>query len=113
VVKPTTDVRDPYIGIWMSTDKPIKNTDATYYVKITADPVFDNRVILENFFHLGEDAKPYGIVDGSSLIVPQQLTCSDKSWTVSGQALLISKIEIRWNEYNANELSYTATFIKQ
>lgn len=112
VVVPDQNSRDAFIGIWICTDKPVKSTHATYEVRITADPVFDNRIVLENFFHLGSDAKPYGIVEGSSLIVPQQLTCADKSWTVSGQALLISKSEIRWNEYNANELVYTATFKK-
>lgn len=113
ITDPTANDRDAFIGSWICKDQPTKNGLATYTVTITADPSNEDQVIVTNYFQLGSDANPYAIVSGSSINIPTQVTCDDDSWTVSAQGTLTSDTKIEWVVYDANDLSYTATFTKQ
>jgi hypothetical protein len=112
-VDPTANPRDQFTGTWVCKDQPTKNGLATYTVTISADPNNEDQVIVKNYFQLGSDALPYAIVSGTSIEIPSQLTCSDNSWTVSAHGTLTKSTEIQWDVYDANDLSYTATFTKQ
>ncbi|MCE1169462.1 MAG: hypothetical protein LWX70_15355, partial [Sphingobacteriia bacterium] len=53
------DDRTDFVGTWTCTETPAKSTDNTYTVSITKDTEVSNRVILSNFFQLGQDVTPY------------------------------------------------------
>jgi hypothetical protein len=102
------DVRTPWLGEWLCTESPYKASENAYIVNITIDPDNSAQVKLYNYFQLGEDVAPYAVVTSSTITVPQQQV-SGGSWTVSGFGKM-SKDEIVWSSYRANELSFKATF---
>ncbi len=104
------DDRTDFVGTWTCTETPTKSTDNTYTVSITKDTEVSNRVILSNFFQLGQDVTPYGVVIGSSITVPSQ---TFDTWTVSGSGVITGGNKIVWSLYKANQYSYTAVFNKQ
>ena len=106
----TVDDRTEFVGTWTCTETPTKSTDNTYSVTISKDTEVSNRVFLTNFFQLGQDVAPYGVVIGSTITVPSQ---TFDTWTVSGSGVISGGNKIVWSLYKANQYSYTAIFNKQ
>ena len=106
---PYTDDRDAFLGEWICTDSPLKNGQGVYSVIITADPDNSAQVKIQNFFQLGNDARPYAIVTRATITVPVQSALPDGSWTVSGYGVL-TEGGLEWTSYNGNQYSLKATF---
>jgi len=111
-----SDDSNPLVGTWTCTEFSEHDSYFTYPVNIVKDPVSEERIILENFGFIGFDEKPpYAIVNGSTLVVPQQDVCDDGSMTVSGSGQIESNKTMKF-EYliiiGGDRFNYTALFEK-
>lgn len=85
LINPVDD-REAFIGTWNVEDNCSKDV---YDVTIEADPSNSLQVIINNFYHIGNQEKPpYAIVAGSSVTIPYQTMCNDGSMTVNGSGSL-------------------------
>jgi len=105
------DARDPFLGNWNVSESCTKDA---YSVSIVKDPSNSSQVLIQNFYNTGTCSDPpYGIVAGSSLVLPTQSICDD-AFEVDGNATL-SK-EIISIDYSVNDgadlFNCTATYSK-
>ncbi len=108
IIPAPEDPRDSFVGTWICTDYPAKSQSSAYTVEITTDPFNSSRVLIYNYFQLGDEVAPYAVVAGSTITVPEQLV-ENGTWQVSGFGKLKGD-EIQWQEYNANQFMYKAVF---
>ncbi len=98
---PDVDYRSRYTGNWMAEETSTQfPSTITYSVKIFKDADDDKKVLISNFYHLGNNPgdEVSTIVTSTSLTIPQQTVCG---LVINGSGLL-SGNTITW-EYYVND----------
>lgn len=89
------DVRDRIEGQWKcdETSQIYKSTQSIYYVYIDPDLYDSTRVIISNFYNLGNDIYVYARVNNLILSIPNQTT--DDGYTIlSGSGTVSSNYKV-------------------
>lgn len=88
-----SDGRDAYVGNWDVTESCSKDS---YSVEIVIDPNNDDRVLIKNFWLIGNsEAPPYAVIDNDIISIPIQSIMNDGSLEVHGTGTL-NKDKITW-----------------
>lgn len=90
-----SDPRDEFVGKWNCSETELKSTE-DYPVTIEYDPNNSGQVLIQNFGLLGQDARPYGLITGDKITIPEQ--DGFDGWTV---------IEADGNKTGANTIEWT------
>ncbi len=109
-----TDI-DRFLGSWICEESSSLLGPSTFTVNIETDPLYENQVLLSNFYHLGYSEKPYGLTSSNIITVPNQYVC-DSTMTINGDGDLRSDGKIYWTYYSndgANIDTVTAIYTKQ
>ena len=113
-IDPNEDPRDKFVGSWTCKESSIIWGNTTFTVEISLDSSNTNRVLMKNFYHLGTDEEPYGIVSNYNIILPLQYVC-DNTIQINGTGDMINKNRIDWIYYSddgADLDTVTAVFTK-
>lgn len=108
-----SDARDAYLGNWDVNESCSKDA---YSVQIIADPNNENRVMIKNFWLIGnQESPPYAVIDDDIISIPTQSILNNGSLEVHGTGTL-NKNKITWY-YEINDgadlFSCSATYEKK
>jgi hypothetical protein len=113
-----SDPRARIEGQWQCDESSqlYKSTEDIYWVYIDPDPYDSTRVIISNFYNLGDDIDVYAKVNGNSLSISNQTT-KDGYKILSGSGSISSNYkQINWNyriDDGSGEIdNVTATYTK-
>lgn len=106
---PTEDTgedRDNFVGSWTCFETDANNVQASFPVTISKDLVNTDRVLFANFGNIGNTAKPYGTVTGTSVTIPAQTV---NGYNVAGSGSYNAGTQKVTLSYTVNGDAYTAT----
>lgn len=108
-----SDPRDAFVGSWNCSETELKSTE-DYEVTIDYDPNNSGQVLLKNFGLLGQDARPYGLITGNKITIPEQ--DGFDGWTImeaSGDKTGDNTIEWTYKLSNGSDIfNYEATYTR-
>lgn len=108
-----TGERDKFVASWKCTEQSNQTgTNPAFNVNITKSGTSESQVLIENFYGLGFDKKPYAEISGNSISIPTQIVSGN---TIKGSGNLSGTSTINMN-YTVNDGSsidsITATLTK-
>lgn len=95
-----TDERDKFVASWKCTEQSNQTgTNPAFNVHINKSTTNASQIVMENFYGMGFDKKPYAEVSGNSITIPTQIVSGN---TIKGSGNLSGTSTINMN-YTVND----------
>lgn len=110
-----TDPRTKYLGNWVCAETQTGGGNSSFPVTVTNDVGNASRIFISNFNNIAANAKPYAVVTGNSLSIPQQIVSlgANDNYTISGSGSFNTTAQTISLTYTVNDgvtaASFTAT----
>ncbi|MCF8297044.1 MAG: hypothetical protein K9J13_05800 [Saprospiraceae bacterium] len=112
--EPLINSNELFVGTWLAEESSTLFPNQTFTVKITANPLTENEVYIQNFYLFGNDAvdRVTAITTSSTITINSQTVCNS---VINGEGTLAGN-KISWSYYvndGADIDHVTGTYTKQ
>lgn len=93
------DARDKFTGNWTCYESSKVFGPSTFSVVISKSETNPAQILMQNFYHAGNDEQAYGSVSGNSVNIPKQPICNG-DYQLWGSGYMESDTKITWLYYS-------------